>query len=80
VLDRHTDIAVAGDPHDVVAELRGIRPCHGDILSACPRPASHLSCHLFVQQTRRDACRYGRFRQHTTQYLPTRQWHRSRVA
>ncbi|WP_120313799.1 DUF559 domain-containing protein, partial [Mycobacterium alsense] len=26
--------------------------CHGDILPARPPRASHLSCHLFVQQTR----------------------------
>jgi hypothetical protein len=26
LLDRHTVITVAGDPHDIVAELAGIRP------------------------------------------------------
>jgi hypothetical protein len=52
LLDGHTVVAVAGDPHDIVAELTGIRPCHSDILSACPPWASDLRCHLFVQQTR----------------------------
>ena len=52
LLDGHTVIAVASDPHDVVAELTGIGPCHEDNFSACPRWASQLRCHLFVQQTR----------------------------
>ncbi|WP_373421211.1 replication initiator [Mycobacterium shigaense] len=51
MLKRHTVVAVAGHAHHVVAELAGIGPCHGDILPACPRWASHLRCHLFVQQT-----------------------------
>ncbi|WP_309299376.1 DUF1326 domain-containing protein, partial [Mycobacterium kiyosense] len=36
---------------DVVAELAGVGPCHGDILPARPCWASQLRCHLFVQQT-----------------------------
>ncbi|WP_207557592.1 hypothetical protein, partial [Mycobacteroides abscessus] len=44
-------IAVASDPDDVVAELAGVGPCHGDILPARPCWASQLRCHLFVQQT-----------------------------
>src|SRR3954471_12032173 len=51
LLDRHPLFAVASDPHDVVAELLGIRPCHGDILPARPPWASDLRCHLSVQQT-----------------------------
>src|SRR6188472_4439096 len=51
LLDRHTVFAVASDPHDVVAELLGIGPCHGDILPARPPWASDLRCHLSVQQT-----------------------------
>ncbi|QRZ07783.1 hypothetical protein JN086_05325, partial [Mycolicibacterium austroafricanum] len=42
---------VASDPDDVVAELAGVGPCHGDILPARPCWASQLRCHLFVQQT-----------------------------
>ncbi|MDM3904081.1 hypothetical protein QRK81_24190, partial [Mycobacteroides abscessus] len=42
---------VASDPHDVVAELSGVRPGHKDILPAHPSRASQLRCHLFVQQT-----------------------------
>ncbi|OTR00244.1 hypothetical protein B9M84_08615, partial [Mycobacteroides abscessus] len=42
----------ASDPDDVVAELAGVGPCHGDILPARPCWASQLRCHLFVQQTR----------------------------
>src|SRR5690349_24393153 len=49
--DRHPVLAIAGDPHNVVAELLGIGPCHGDILPARPPWASDLRCHLFVQQT-----------------------------
>ncbi|MDM3914446.1 hypothetical protein QRK82_23425, partial [Mycobacteroides abscessus] len=41
----------ASDPDDVVAELAGVGPCHGDILPARPCWASQLRCHLFVQQT-----------------------------
>src|SRR4029078_9652430 len=52
LLDRHTLFAVASDPHNVVAELLGIGPCHGDILPARPPWASDLRCHLSVQQTR----------------------------
>lgn len=33
-LDRHTVVAVAGDPHDIVAELTGVEPWHKDILPA----------------------------------------------
>src|SRR6476660_5978250 len=51
LLDRHPVFAVASDPHDVVAELLGIGPCHGDILPARPPWASDLRCHLSVQQT-----------------------------
>ncbi|BDE14803.1 hypothetical protein MKCMC460_36630 [Mycobacterium sp. 20KCMC460] len=51
LLDRYTVIAVASDPDDVVAELAGVGPCHGDILPARPCWASQLRCHLFVQQT-----------------------------
>lgn len=36
LLDRHTVIAVASDPHDIVAELAGVRPGHKDILPARP--------------------------------------------
>ncbi|BCP14251.1 hypothetical protein MINTM021_11600 [Mycobacterium paraintracellulare] len=43
LLDRHTVLTIAGDPHDIVTELLGIRPCHGDILSAHPVRASELS-------------------------------------
>ncbi|MGJ6127251.1 transposase [Mycolicibacterium sp. Y3] len=42
LLDRHAIIAVAGDPHDVVAELTGVRPRHTDILPAHPSRASQL--------------------------------------
>ena len=52
LLDGHTVLAIAGDPHDVVAELLGIGPGHLDILSAHPSRASQLRCHLIVQQTR----------------------------
>jgi hypothetical protein len=51
LLDRHPVFAVASDPHDVVAELLGIGPCHDDILPARPHWASDLRCHLSVQQT-----------------------------
>lgn len=51
LLDRHTVVAAAGDPDNIVTELLRIRPCHGDILPARPRWASDLGCHLFVQQT-----------------------------
>jgi hypothetical protein len=50
LLDRHTVVAVASDPDDVVTELSGIRPGHNDILPAHPSWASQLRCHLFVQQ------------------------------
>src|SRR3954468_4841452 len=36
LLDRHTVIAIAGDPYDVVAELAGVGPRHKDILPAHP--------------------------------------------
>ncbi len=36
LLERHTVIAITGDPHNVVTELTGIRPSHSDIL-----PAAH---------------------------------------
>ena len=36
LLERHTGIAVAGDPDDVVTELTGIRLGHSDILPARP--------------------------------------------
>lgn len=48
---RHTIIAVASNPHDVVAELAGVGPGHKDIHPAHPPGASQLRCHLFVQQT-----------------------------
>src|SRR6185503_6018089 len=51
LLDGHTVVAVASDPHDIFSELAGIRPCHRDILPACPAWASDLRCHLFMQQT-----------------------------
>jgi hypothetical protein len=51
LLDGHPAVAVAGDPDNVVAELLGIGPCHGDILPARPPWASDLRCHLSVQQT-----------------------------
>jgi hypothetical protein len=51
LLDRYAAIAVMGDPHDIITELTGLRPRHSDILPASPTRASHLSCHLFVQQT-----------------------------
>ncbi|WP_264033417.1 hypothetical protein, partial [Mycolicibacillus koreensis] len=41
----------AGHTDNVVAELTGIGPCHGDILPARPSWASQLRCHLIVQQT-----------------------------
>src|SRR6478752_8621974 len=56
LLDRHPVFAVASDPDDVVAELLGIGPCHGDILPARPPWASDLRCHLSVQQTRSRHC------------------------
>lgn len=52
LLDRHTGFAVASDADHVVTELLGVRPGHKDILPACPRRASQLRCHLFMQQTR----------------------------
>ena len=51
LLQSDTVIAVASNAYDVVTELTGIRPGHNDILPARPNWASHLSCHLFVQQT-----------------------------
>jgi len=51
LLDRHTVITVAGNPHDVVAELTGVGPGHNDILSAHPSRASQLRYHPSVQQT-----------------------------
>jgi hypothetical protein len=57
LFDRHPVVAVAGDPHDVFAELSGIGPGHFDVLSAHPSRAGQLRCHLFVQQTR---CRIPR--------------------
>lgn len=51
LLDRHTGFAVARDADHVVAELLRVGPGHKNILPACPRRASQLRCHLFVQQT-----------------------------
>lgn len=51
LLDRHTVIAVASYPYDVVAELTRVTPGHKDVLPACPHWASQLRYHLSVQQT-----------------------------
>jgi hypothetical protein len=45
LLDRHTVVAVASDPNDVVTQLSGIGPGHNDILPAHPSWASQLRCH-----------------------------------
>jgi hypothetical protein len=42
LLECHPVLTTAGDPHDIVAELLGIGPCHSDILSAHPTWASEL--------------------------------------
>jgi len=44
---------VTSDPHNVVAELLGIRLRHSDILPAQPLRTRAGSCHLSVQQTPR---------------------------
>jgi hypothetical protein len=51
LLDRHTLVAVAGDPHNIVTKLLRVRPGHSDILPAHPPRASGLRCHPFAQQT-----------------------------
>ncbi len=37
LLDRHTGIAVTGDPHDVIAELSGVGLGHSGILPTRPQ-------------------------------------------
>jgi hypothetical protein len=51
LLDRHSGLAVARDADYVVTELARVGLGHDDILSGPPSRASHLRCHLSVQQT-----------------------------
>jgi hypothetical protein len=50
LLDRHTGLPVTGNTHHVVTELARIRLGHSDTLPG-HLSASHLRCHLSVQQT-----------------------------
>ena len=46
LLDRHTVLAVAGDPHNIVTKLSGVGPWHNNILPARPpgQAISDVTC------------------------------------
>lgn len=51
LLDRHSQFAILRDAHNVIAELFRIGLRHDGILPGPPPRASHVRCHLSVQQT-----------------------------